>query len=327
MGRLRSSNSKIISFTPIDAFKAYSIHSVRENQTVLLYHLLTDPLGSYPDEQTGILVTQDNSGIVGRTEVLLGYIQMQIGPEVIVQDRDGKQKVLHLEMDIGYSPPFGNMTVSYKETSSVRSWGIQPNELQIFKDDENGNDSGQTPTLSPDTTDECPNDTAKTKVGVCGCGNPELDSNGDKVTDCGMPFTVNVSGETLRNAPSLEFLGTNLSVIMEAFAAFNTAAIQARAKKSNKENNGSKTPKIEATYEITAKLRDSKLKCATVKLESKKNTATIKTKNLIGGTYDVSYKLVFKQGKKKLGQTSKSPASSTYIVTAKTKCPPKKKKK
>lgn len=38
-----------------------------------------------------------------------------------------------------------------------------------------------------DSNDSCPKDGAKITAGVCGCGNQELDSNGDKIVDCGAP--------------------------------------------------------------------------------------------------------------------------------------------
>lgn len=325
-GRLKSINSKIISFTPIDAFKTHSQSNVHSSQSILTFHLLTDPPGSYANEQTGVPVSQDNSGIVGRTELLLGYIKMQIGPEIKADNLQGEPKTILLEMDIGYTPPFSSMGVAYKESSgSVRSWGMQRNELQIFKPKDDGVEPASTPVPSED---ECLADPVKTKVGTCGCGNPELDSNGDKVVDCGMPLTVNVKGDTLRNAPSLEFIGGNLSVIMEAFAEFKKGtAATSRAKTGNKANNGAKTPKIVATYMVTAKLRDSKLKCATVKSESKRSSTRLNVKKYIDGNYDVSYKLVFHQGKKKIGETSQSPAASVDISTGKTKCPPKPKKK
>jgi len=39
-------------------------------------------------------------------------------------------------------------------------------------------------TEEPGTTDNCPNDPAKTEPGVCGCGIPDVDSDGDGVFNC-----------------------------------------------------------------------------------------------------------------------------------------------
>ncbi len=37
---------------------------------------------------------------------------------------------------------------------------------------------------SPDCLDECPNDANKTEAGVCGCGEPDADTNGNGIIDC-----------------------------------------------------------------------------------------------------------------------------------------------
>ncbi len=43
-------------------------------------------------------------------------------------------------------------------------------------------DAGSMPDAAP--IDECPDDPAKTTEGQCGCGNPDVDTDGDKTADC-----------------------------------------------------------------------------------------------------------------------------------------------
>jgi hypothetical protein len=168
---------------------------------------------------------------------------------------------------------------------------------------------------TPTANDTCPSDINKLEAGTCGCGFAEIDSNGDKVIDCGAPGGINVKGGILSNAPYVEAAGEDLTVLMQQFPSFfNTKAKSTKAK----------APKIIGTYEVTATLQGSKLKCGKVKLQSKSNK--VKLKKLLSGTYDVSYKMIFTSGQKKLGTTSQSPSAQGTVINNRVKCPPRKKK-
>ncbi|MGI6525079.1 MAG: hypothetical protein ACOX2O_07310, partial [Bdellovibrionota bacterium] len=45
---------------------------------------------------------------------------------------------------------------------------------------------------TPDCKDRCPNDPNKTSPGRCGCGKPDIDSDGDGVLDCNVTGVLTI---------------------------------------------------------------------------------------------------------------------------------------
>ena len=80
-----SSHSKFLGFTPVSAFDedGCDLYCINKLQYV---HIYQDGVKSSiyfnAQSKTGVPITLDNSGITGRTEVLMGTLKIQVGPVV-----------------------------------------------------------------------------------------------------------------------------------------------------------------------------------------------------------------------------------------------------
>lgn len=82
-----SSHSKFLGFTPVPAFDedGCDLYCINKIQYINTYQ---DGVNSFiyfnAQSKTGVPITLDNSGITGRTEVLMGTLKVQVGPVVEV---------------------------------------------------------------------------------------------------------------------------------------------------------------------------------------------------------------------------------------------------
>jgi hypothetical protein len=82
-----SSHSKFLGFTPVPAFDedGCDLYCINKIQYVHTYQEgVKSSISFNAQSKTGVPITLDNSGITGRTEVLMGTLKIQVGPVVEV---------------------------------------------------------------------------------------------------------------------------------------------------------------------------------------------------------------------------------------------------
>jgi len=80
-----SSHSKFLGFTPVPAFDedGCDLYCINKIQYVHTYQDgVKSSISFNAQSKTGVPITLDNSGITGRTEVLMGTLKIQVGPVV-----------------------------------------------------------------------------------------------------------------------------------------------------------------------------------------------------------------------------------------------------
>lgn len=138
---------------------------------------------------------------------------------------------------------------------------------------------GTTPT---EPEDACPSDAKKTSPGICGCGFPEKDSNGDTLVDCGSPRTF---GKEVRPAIVLANRKSagKIALVFEKLAG--------------------KSLRFEVT--ITGPNKFKKV------ILTSKNTVSLS--NLKKGSYSIKFVVVQQIGKNKPQRTKTSIASAVKV--------------
>lgn len=137
---------------------------------------------------------------------------------------------------------------------------------------------------TPDISDSCPKDPAKTAVGICGCGVADIDSNLDAVVDCGSPRPY----QTLMY-PSIGLVvvqGTTVTMLFEKFTGkdvrYNIALI-------------GPSPKTRVAKSATSK------------------TYYYQFTKLKPGTYTLVFRVTNKAGRTKLSTLFSAPVQFTIV--------------
>ena len=131
-----SSHSKFLGFTPVAAFDedGCDLYCINKIQYVHLHQEgVKSSIYFNAQSKTGVPITLDNSGITGRTEVLMGTLKIQVGPVVEVAGHKVVLDVVFHDDPIG-----GNIIVPTVFTPDHGTHGLTnmvTKRIMVFNDD------------------------------------------------------------------------------------------------------------------------------------------------------------------------------------------------
>ncbi|WP_445150693.1 hypothetical protein [Baekduia sp. Peel2402] len=131
-----SSHSKFLGFTPVAAFDedGCDLYCINKIQYVHTYQEgVKSSIYFNAQSKTGVPITLDNSGITGRTEVLMGTLKIQVGPVVEVAGHKVVLDVVFHDDPIG-----GNIIVPTVFTPDHGTHGLTnmvTKRIMVFNDD------------------------------------------------------------------------------------------------------------------------------------------------------------------------------------------------
>jgi hypothetical protein len=131
-----SSHSKFLGFTPVPGFDedGCDLYCINKIQYVRTYQDgVKSSIYFNAQSKTGVPITLDNSGITGRTEVLMGTLKIQVGPVVEVAGRKVVFDAVFHDDPIG-----GNLIVPTVFTPDGGTHGLTnmvTKRIRVFGDD------------------------------------------------------------------------------------------------------------------------------------------------------------------------------------------------
>lgn len=143
-----------------------------------------------PDQsaESGTVVSLSGAGSTSDDGGELDFVWFQVdGPEVALSNTSGRETAFTAPSVASEVMLIFELTVTengLSDIDEVRVTVVAPPEEPVPTEPPPSPPPPPPPPSPPDTTDNCPDDPDKTNAGVCGCGVPDTDSDGDGSPNC-----------------------------------------------------------------------------------------------------------------------------------------------